>query len=105
MEDRVREDLLLNLQSPVESSQADPQISPPQPPSAGDDGVENVVRFQDPVIYDDPVVSSNLQAGGHVPIKWESERKRRQGYYSQAGEGSEKSNFRHYNQSNIDFGK
>ena len=68
----------------------------------GDDEEENVIRFQEPVVHDPTIVSD--QQDGQVEIKWDTERKRRQGYFSQAEEGSEKSNFRLYNQSEIDFG-
>jgi len=68
----------------------------------GDDDEENVIRFQEPVVHDPTIVSD--QQDGQVEIKWDTERKRRQGYFSQAEEGSEKSNFRLYNQSKIDFG-
>ena len=37
-----------------------------------------------------------------VHVKWDSERKRRQGYFAQE-EGSEKSPFRHYNKADCDF--
>lgn len=108
----------LNLLLPAELPQVDPHSptdqaitsrrrTPAHHPSAlgpSEDGSETTVHFQDPVIYDDPAASPNQQAGG-IAIKWDSERKRRQGYYAQIGEGSEKSNFRHYSKSQIDFGK
>jgi len=37
-----------------------------------------------------------------IHVKWDSERKRRQGYFTQE-EGAEKSPFRHYNKANCDF--
>ena len=63
---------------------------------------EPPVQFQEPVISDISVGDSPTQRG-QLPIKWDTERKRRQGYLSHSEEGSEKSNFRHYSSSNIDF--
>ena len=104
---------LLGCSEPI-SSTADPsrQTKFPPPTSTpssssftwrlGDDEEENVIRFQEPVVHDPTIVSD--QQDGQVEIKWDTERKRRRVYFSQAEEGSEKSNFRLYNQSEIDFG-
>lgn len=40
--------------------------------------------------------------GSAVQVKWDSERKRRQGYFAQ-DDGNEKSPFRHYNQTSCNF--
>ncbi|KAF9527623.1 hypothetical protein CPB83DRAFT_855734 [Crepidotus variabilis] len=60
------------------------------------------VRFQEPVVPEDLSGSPDRQRE-QLAIKWDSERKRRQGYFAQSAEGEEKSNFRHYNKSKIDF--
>jgi len=56
---------------------------------------QNHLRFQNPVTPDTHV--SNLdRSRSIIQVKWDSERKRRQGYFAQ-DEGEEKSPFRHYN--------
>jgi len=62
---------------------------------------EPLVRFQEPVVSDMSVGDSPTQRG-QLPIKWDTERKRRQ-EFSHSEQGSEKSNFRHYSSSKIDF--
>lgn len=54
-------------------------------------------RFQEPITS--PTRPRDLSI---VQVKWDSERKRRQGYFAQE-EGAEKSPFRHYNKANCDF--
>lgn len=65
---------------------------------------QSQIRFHDPVITDDQVPTPVHPQEAHpiVQVKWDSDRKRRQGYFAQ-DEGSEKSNFRHYNKSQLDF--
>ncbi|CAA7257340.1 unnamed protein product [Cyclocybe aegerita] len=61
------------------------------------------IRFQDPVVPEDHIASPIRQRQlSIVQVKWESDRKRRQGYFSQE-EGAEKSNFRHYNKEQCDY--
>ncbi|KAF8156632.1 hypothetical protein B0H34DRAFT_469150 [Crassisporium funariophilum] len=61
-------------------------------------------RFQEPVMPQSHVVSpTNRQREfSIVHVKWDSDRKRRQGYFSQE-DGAEKSPFRHYNKGKCDF--
>ncbi|KDR76510.1 hypothetical protein GALMADRAFT_246899 [Galerina marginata CBS 339.88] len=62
-----------------------------------------VLRFQNPVVPEShaPVPVSSREPSV-VHVKWDSERKRRQGYFAQE-EGAEKSPFRHYNKTGCDF--
>ncbi|KAJ3502389.1 hypothetical protein NLJ89_g8908 [Agrocybe chaxingu] len=61
------------------------------------------IRFQDPVVPEDHIASPiRPRELSIVQVKWESDRKRRQGYFSQE-EGAEKSNFRHYNKEQCDY--
>ena len=71
--------------------------------STGSGSVQTQFRFQEPVVPEahttSPVHTRDLSI---VQVKWDSERKRRQGYFAQE-EGSEKSPFRHYNKADCDF--
>jgi len=69
----------------------------------GSSGPQTQFRFQEPVVPEDHVTSSiRPRELSIVQVKWDSERKRRQGYFAQE-EGAEKSPFRHYNKANCDF--
>jgi len=68
--------------------------------SRSSSSVQTQFRFQEPVVPEADTTSS--QELSIVQVKWDSERKRRQGYFAQE-EGSEKSPFRHYNKANCDF--
>ncbi|PPQ66644.1 hypothetical protein CVT24_006936 [Panaeolus cyanescens] len=61
------------------------------------------IRFQEPVIPESSSGGSSRPGEASiVQVKWDSDRKRRQGYFAQE-EGSEKSPFRHYNKADCDF--
>ena len=69
--------------------------------------VQTQFRFQEPLVPEDQTTSTgtspvHTRELSVVNVKWDSERKRRQGYFAQE-EGAEKSPFRHYNKSNCDF--
>ncbi|KAF8804444.1 hypothetical protein BYT27DRAFT_6688756 [Phlegmacium glaucopus] len=60
-------------------------------------------HFQEPVVPEDHIPSPiRPRELSIIHVKWDSERKRRQGYFAQE-EGAEKSPFRHYNKANCDF--
>ena len=85
-----------------------PPLSHSLQPPTEDDGsgssAQTQFRFQEPVVPEDHSTSSPVHTRelSIVQVKWDSERKRRQGYFAQE-EGSEKSPFRHYNKANCDF--
>ncbi|KAF8970400.1 hypothetical protein BDZ97DRAFT_1914700 [Flammula alnicola] len=65
------------------------------------------LRFQNPVTPQIHVANaarpkSRARATSVVHVKWDTERKRRQGYFAQE-DGAEKSPFRHYNKTGCDF--
>ncbi|KAF9003212.1 hypothetical protein BDQ17DRAFT_488635 [Cyathus striatus] len=70
----------------------DPPERPPTPPP-----LHTTIRTT-PIIFRDPIIASgqndSQSSSGAYQVKWDSERKRRQGYFAP---GSEKSPFRHYN--------
>jgi len=61
--------------------------------------IQTQFQFQEPVV---PEADTTSPTRSQVQVKWDSDRKRRQGYFAQE-EGSEKSPFRHYNKANCDF--
>jgi len=64
---------------------------------------QNRLRFQNPVTPDTHVSNPDRSRSiSIIQVKWDSERKRRQGYFAQE-EGEEKSPFRHYNKTGCDF--
>ena len=98
-----------NLQITVNSSpprdpanQLQPQFEGSSSKSSGN--VQTQFRFQEPVVPESSHSASPTRPGESsiVHVKWDSERKRRQGYFAQE-EGAEKSPFRHYNKANCDF--
>jgi len=79
------------------------QISPERRPNIeallerpGEGQIVGLIRFQDPMMPDSIQVPSRT-----IQVKWDSERKRRQGYFAQE-EGDQKSPFRHYNKAGCD---
>ncbi|KIM36667.1 hypothetical protein M413DRAFT_449015 [Hebeloma cylindrosporum] len=65
--------------------------------------IQHRVRFQNPVTPDTKIPSpEHPRSLTGFQVKWDSERKRRQGYFAQE-EGEEKSPFRHYNKTGCDF--
>lgn len=100
--------LFLLIKFPVNTSPTRERPSSSHLPSqteehSGSGSVQTQFRFQEPVVPEadttSPVHTRDLSI---VQVKWDSERKRRQGYFAQE-EGAEKSLFRHYNKANCDF--
>jgi len=96
------------IQPPVNSSPTTrdpPQSSPSSSHQLQSEGSsrQTQFQFQDPVVPEDHITSPiRPRELSIVHVKWDSERKRRQGYFSQE-EGAEKSPFRHYNKANCDL--
>ncbi|KAF8191156.1 hypothetical protein BJ912DRAFT_1058406 [Pholiota molesta] len=67
------------------------------------------LQFQSPVTPQIHVANTERAAVGKpralsvVHVKWDSERKRRQGYFAAQDDGEEKSPFRHYNKTGCDY--